>query len=244
MRKNKFLAGLLLICGFSLLTPEAQANQATIKKGLKAITGPAIKGPQVDCEVNARAPLTSGYSNQGADCSTFIQADGSLGPLGRVISTHIDSMGNNSLFHSRNLPAAIAVCPRWSSFTNEQRDHFWVWLMAAISFKETTCGANTVNKAATHGTAIGHLQLNKHRKDRAWRGGESGKSCAVQDVSSPAANMKCGLEILHEQLKGKNGLYKGNGNLFGRGANSYWQELRQKNGGTVIKLVKSYPACK
>lgn len=244
MRKNNYLMTALLSTSLFLSLSSAKASEATIKKGIKALTKEAQHGPQVACEENSKAPLSRAFSNLGADCSDFIKPDGSFGKLGNVISSHIDSMGNSTLFHSTNLPALQAFCPKWSRLNKEQRDYFWVWLFAAISWKESTCGAATVNRAATHGTAIGHLQLNKNKKDRSWRGGASGNSCAVKDIAPAEANMRCGVEILHEQLKGKNGLYEGNGSLYGRGANSYWHHLRLKNGGKIIQLMRDFPFCK
>lgn len=200
-------------------------------------------GPQVACEDITKVPLSAAYSAKGADCSSFIRADGSLGALGSTIVNHIQEV-NTSKFLENNLPGVQSFCPRWPQLTKTEKEYFWVWLMAAISFKETTCGANKINRAATHGTAIGHLQLNKTRKDRYWRGGDSGNSCGAQDIAPDQANIKCGLEILNEQLKGRDGAYQGNGNLFGRGANSYWQHLRLRNGGGIIKLLRDYPLCK
>lgn len=201
------------------------------------------RGPQVACEEITKVPLSAGYSAKGADCSGYIRADGSLGPLGSTIVDHMKTI-NEAKFLENDLPGVQSFCPRWPSLTQTEKEYFWVWLMAAISFKETTCGANTINRAATHGIAIGHLQLNKIRKDRYWRGGKSGESCGVQDIAPDEANIKCGLEILNEQLKGKEGAYKGNGKLFGPGAHSYWHHLRLKNGGTIIKLLKDFPLCK
>ncbi len=237
MRKNK---SLLALTFFSLSI--AHADDSMIKAGLKRL-GTVAKGPEVACEDITKVPLSSGYRNQGADCSAFIKADGSLGSLGNTIVDHIKTI-NGPKYFENNLPGVQSFCPKWPSLTRVEKEYFWVWLFAAISFKETTCGANTINRAATHGTAVGHLQLNQPRRDRYWRGGESGKSCGVPDIAPAQANIKCGLEILNEQLKGKDGAYKGNGSLFGPGAHSYWHHLRLKKGGTIIKLLRDFPLCK
>lgn len=237
MRKSKFL---LVLALFSASL--SSADDSMIKAGLKRLNTMA-RGPQVACEDITKVPLSAGYQKQGADCSDFIKADGSLGSLGNTIASHIKTI-NGSKYFENNLPGVQSFCPKWPNLTDIEKEYFWIWLMAAISFKETTCGANTVNRAATHGTAVGHLQINKPRKDRYWRGGESGDSCGVPDVAPAQANIMCGLEILNEQLKGRDGAYKGNGNLFGPGAHSYWHHLRLKNGGTIIKLLKDFPLCR
>ena len=237
MRKSKSLLTFILFSA-SL----AYGDDSLIREGLETLNTMA-SGPQVACEDITKVPLSAGYAAKGADCSGFIRANGELGPLGNTIVSHMQTV-NGAKFFENNLPGVQSFCPRWSRLTKTEKEYFWVWLMAAISNKETTCGANIVNRAATHGTAIGHFQLNKNRKDRYWRGGDSGDSCGVQDITPAQANIKCSLEILNEQLKGKSGAYKGNGNLFGPGANSYWQHLRLRNGGGIIKLLRDYPLCR
>lgn len=243
MRKNKFLS--LSILGMTLiLSGGTKADVSVIKKGLNALTTDAVKGPSIQCDEKFQAPLSAAFRANGANCSAFIKADGSLGKLGGLITSHISSMGDDTLFHSEQLSGVKTLCPKWPTFSKEQRDYFWVWLFASISWKESTCGADTVNRAATHGTAVGQLQLNKLKKDRSWRGGKSGNSCAVKNIAPDEASMKCGIEILHEQLKGKDGLYLGDGNLFGKRANSYWHHLRLKSGGKIIQLMRGFPGCR
>lgn len=238
MKFSLLLTLLLPITAFS----QKQVRFENMHKGIEFITNGASQGPSaLNCE-EEKIPLSEQYSQNGADCSDFVKADGSLGPLGTTIKDHMHSI-DDALFFSPDLPGAKNVCPTWGNLSRAQKEYFWVWLIAAISWKESTCGAATLNTAATHGTAAGHLQLNKSRKDRAWRGGESGNSCKVADIVPAENNIKCGIEILHELLKGKEGLYEGNGNIFGRGANSYWQDLRRPDGGKIIELLKEFPPC-
>lgn len=238
--------GQLKVSGLTLLlllqtTPLLAAGNSSIRQGLDMLSGKV--SVEVVCNERAGA-FSRKFFNDGADCTEFIKPNGLPGPLGNVIIKHIQSMGSKGLFFNKDLPGPKKICPGWSQMTKEEMAYFWTWFIAAISWKETTCGVNTTNKAATHGVAVGHLQLNQNVKDRSWRGGESGKSCAVADVSNDANNLKCGLEILNEQLKGKAGLYKGNGDLFGKGANSYWQALRTPSGDKVIEYMKDFPFCK
>lgn len=225
-------------------TAFAQGNlQKQLKTGLRFVESGASRGPNANqCDDEDKTPLSPKFSENGADCSNFIQANGDLGSLGRVIVSHLHTI-DDPLFFSRTHAGIQASCPNWPRMTRAQKEYYWVWLLASIAWKESTCGAATFNRAATHGTAAGLLQLNKARKDRAWRGGESGESCKVNDIVPDVNNVKCGIEILHEQLRGKDGLYEGNGNIFGRGANSYWQDLRSRDGGKVIDLMDEFPHC-
>lgn len=239
MKRSKIISFIL----FALITHQSHgaANvHPDLKRGLEALSNDSID-VKVACE--EKTTLHRSYFANGANCSKFVQSDGRPGVLGRTIIEHISSMGSKAQFFRNDLNGISSICPKWNTLQKEIKANFWVWFIAAISRKETTCGAATVNKAATHGVAVGHLQLNQNKKDRSWRGGTSGKSCAATDIANEANNIKCGLEILNEQLKGKSGIYEGSGELFGRRANSYWQALRTKTGGKVIEMVKHFPHC-
>lgn len=135
------------------------------------------------------------------------------------------------------------ICPNWNGFTKTQKKYFWVWFFAGIAWKEATCIEGQINANATSGIAVGYLQLNEKPGDRNWRGDDSGKSCAHKEVKTAKNNLKCGIEIFNEQLQGKNGIYKSNGQLGGKGSSSYWQDLRGSNS-KVLQMVKAFPGCK
>lgn len=234
MQRSKSIPVLILL--FAL-----HAKAHPLEEGLKTLSNGVEVSVFCDDE---DVILHEKFSSNGADCSRFLKEDGKPGPLGDVISNHIKSLGDESQFLRNDLKGIERVCPKWAELTPENKTNFWIWFIAAISWKESTCGAAKKNPAATHGVAVGHLQLNKNRKDRSWRGGSSGNSCNVPDISIDENNIKCGLEILNEQLKGKDGIYEGSGDLFGRGSNAYWQALRTSDGGKIIDLVEVYPFCK
>ena len=201
-------------------------------------------GPQIGCEEkNEGYSFSSIYNTNGANCSKFVTSSGALGPHGKVIVNHLKQI-NGSRFFDNNIGGINAACPKWSKLTKAEKEYFWVWFFAALALKESTCKEGQVNGNATDGVAVGYFQLNERTKDRSWRDGDSGKSCGYVEVRSSVPNIKCSLEIFNEQLKGKNGIYKGNGNIVGAGANSYWQDLRKKSNQTVIKMVKTFPPCK
>lgn len=237
MIRNKIIPLLFVLSSYGAL-----ASNEVIKAGVKALTTTAIQGPTVTCEEES-LKLSKKYYGNGADCSKFINSNGKLGPLGKTIVSHINSIPGSQYYRKDSVGIQMA-CPNWNNLSREQQAYYWVWVFAAISWKESTCGASVINTAATHGTAAGMLQLNQNQKDRYWRGGESGNSCGVANIRPDEANIKCGLEIMNEQLKGKNGIYEGNGALFGRGAHAYWQDIRKKDGGMIMRLVRDFPLCK
>ena len=243
-RLNLLLLALAFTSPIAVSAPlQIVSDDETIRKGVGALTTHAIEGPTLQCDEDSMR-LSKAYYGKGADCSAFIDSDGKFGKLGKTIVSHIESLGERSQYYRNDHLGMQLACPNWPNLSKDQKAHYWVWVFAAISWKESTCGAALTNKAATHGTAAGHLQLNLKRNDRAWRGGTSGESCGVPDIRQDEANLKCGVEIFNEQLKGKDGIYEGNGTLYGKGANAYWQHLRMKNGGLIMKLVKDFPHCK
>ena len=238
MKKNNLIPLLFLFTSFGAFA----TDEDVIKAGVLALTTTAIQGPAIACEEES-LKLSKKYYGRGADCSMFIDSNGKLGKLGKTLISHIESIPN-SQYYRNDSPGIQMACPNFPNLSKEQKAYYWVWLFAAISWKESTCGAASVNHAATHGTAAGMFQLNLNRKDRAWRGGTSGDSCGVANIKPNDVNLKCSLEIMNEQLKGKNGIYEGNGTVYGRRANSYWQHLRMKGGGLIMKLVRDFPLCK
>lgn len=225
-----------------LLPISAYSREVNFSKGLDQLKA----GPQIDCneeDAPVKFPLSASYSDKGADCSKFITASGELGAHGKIMVTHMNAV-NDTKFFGNKIGGIEAACPKWSRLSKSQKEHFWVWFFAALAFKESTCKEGQVNRNATHGSAVGYFQLNERVKDRKWRDGPSGSSCGAAEVKSSIPNIKCSLEIFNEQLKGKSGIYEGNGNIVGRGANSYWQDLRQRSNHSVVRMVKDFPPCK
>lgn len=229
----------LLLILFSLISM-ANAETMDFNKALELMK----RGPKLDCDETQKGyPLSSSYRNNGANCSKFITTSGEMGPHGKAIVTHLSAI-KGSKFFDNSIGGMNAACPKWSKLSKAEKEYFWVWFFAALAYKESTCKEGQVNGNATHGTAVGYFQLNERIKDRKWRDGDSGSSCGYVEVRNSVPNIKCSLEIFNEQLKGAVGAYKGDGSIAGRGANSYWQDLRQKSNQTVVKMVKDFPPCK
>ena len=228
---------------FCLFTVSSYAQFMDYSKGLEVISfgpNPFYCPPAKTKKVNYS--LSATYKQHDADCSKFINSKGQLGPHGKEIYNHLDKIRNSQYLKS-TYPGMKNICPKWGSFSKEQKKYFWVWFFAAVAWKESTCRETEMNPNATSGVAVGYLQLNEKKSARYWRGDDSGKSCAVTEVKSPVNNIRCGLEIFNEQLQGKFGIYEGNGQLGGKGSNSYWQDLRTANPHTFT-MVKDFPGCR
>jgi hypothetical protein len=174
-------------------------------------------------------------------CNNFIKQDGSFGSYGETVEKYISDTNVSSLFLNENLPYIADACPRWYKLNDDERKFFWVWTFASIAHDESSCDPNARNSKASDGTAVGLLQMNETKKHRSWRG----PNCKVASVTGASENLLCGLDIMAELLRGKNGVYKSNGAIFrnGRRNTSYWEKLKRPDGGRVGKLIKSNPLC-
>jgi len=197
---------------------------------VRARTGRALPG------------LTAPFSANGADCTNFIRNDGSYGPWGEVVRQAVSNPNINARFVNANIPHIREACSDWANMNAEQRTHFWVWTFAAIAWDEATCRGNARNGNATNGVAVGLLQLDERRADRNWRG----PNCRVPNVSAPNENLRCGVDIMAELLRGQQGVYQGSGAIFRANSRntSYWQKLRTSGGGSVGARIRTYPLCR
>lgn len=192
----------------------------------------------------AVAPLDPLFFENGADCGAFIDSSGALGPHGEVIAEYIQGSDVRDLYYNDNIPEmsyGAEVCSNWTGMSEDERTHFWVWTFAAIAWDESTCIDTARNEAGTNEPAVGLFQLNESQEGRNWRG----SNCATLTVASPVEqNIKCGLDIMTEQLKGPQGMYRTSGAVFSStGENSYWEKLRRRGGGTIGERIRTHPSC-
>lgn len=180
-------------------------------------------------------PLDPKFQARGADCSSFIGPSG-YGPYGRELLKKFDELGEYSplLLPQNDLGPA---CPRWKLLNLDERKNFWVNAFAAIAWAESACKKDA-KAAGVHGTAMGLLQLNGSRSNRSWRGPD----CDVSEILPAKNNLRCGVDIMNELMKEKEGVYKARG-LFGKQSNSYWQELRRPQGGLIGERIKTFAPC-
>jgi hypothetical protein len=183
-------------------------------------------------------------------CLNFIGYKSQYGSYGKIIKEYIDEQGGaSSLFMNDDIPGMITdpgTCPNWKSFSYETKMKFWVWTMASIAMVESSCDSLKVNMGQVPDPTDrprGLLQLNTLKSNRSWRGPNCQFSSAVLSVLNPRNNLRCGLDIMNELLKGKDGEYQSNGKLYP--TNSYWEKLRGDDSikGPISILIKQFPEC-
>jgi hypothetical protein len=227
-------------CEWNASEPCAE-DMAVIDGRLATLNG-ELNYPAPSCGESDRRPgLSPAFSGNGADCTGFIHEDGNLGTHGATIQAYLDQETESSPFFNSPRPGMTDspyICPNWERLSRREKTHFWVWVMAALAWKESTCGASLVNSVAIDGTAVGLLQLNLSYEDRYWRG----PNCKVSSVRAADANLKCGLDIMKELLLGPDGDYKTSGALYRE--RSYWASFRAEAGGSVGDLISDFPLCR
>ncbi len=203
---------------------------------VKNIGNPAAENCSQNVSANECAPFAEGVDES---CENFISQKNAdcIGPWGKKVQAYLQEKGSESLFFKKDLSSA---CPNWKGLNIKQKEKVWIWIVALIANKESTCMPRKRNPKATNGVAVGLLMLDERLSARKWRG----PNCTKKDVLDITANLRCGLDILEELLLGKDGEYQGNGELWGPRSNSYWEELRKKGGGDIADLIQDHPLCR
>lgn len=191
--------------------------------------------------------LHKDFSSKGANCSGFITTSTGkpkYGEYGKIIVDYLKERGDDNIFFSNHLPGMLEmpqICPKWKKLTRAEKENFWVYTFAAIAFDESKCVASAKNLEGSNGVAAGLTQMDQKKSGRSWRGPD----CKADDIMKPSANLRCALNIMEELLKGPKGEYKSSGHIFAVGKNvSYWQKLKQPNGGEIGHLMKTNPLCR
>lgn len=204
----------------------------------------AMQGILRPCDSANQTGLSDSFSIQGADCSKFITDNGEYGEYGLILKEALEEKGRDSHMYADDRPGmedSPYTCPAWKSLSYEMRLRFWVWTFASIAWDESRCNHRARNPNATNGTAIGLLQLDQARSARRWRG----VNCEPKDISPPRNNLRCGVDIMEELMRGKDGVYKASGKLWGD--TSYWEKLKRrpniKNPSAVASRILEFPAC-
>jgi len=200
----------------------------------------------VTLPTNPRSARDTTYFNR--DCRSFLQDNGSYGPWGNEIVRYIDEVGGaNSRFLSDALPGMQSIprtCPNWGRLSTDERKLFWVWTVASMAQVESSCDPSKVNTGRVpnpNDRPRGLLQLNSLRSERSWRG----RNCRFpSNDTAPVNQIRCGMDIMDELLKGRSGEYRSNGKIFP--TNSYWEKFRpnhSQTGGPIGQLIRRFPLC-
>ncbi len=176
-------------------------------------------------------PLRNSYfksNKRTANCNEYIHnTSGQFGVKGRKLEALMSKYPQ--FYQAQPSQDMATVCPRFSSFSKDQKTHFWVWFWAALALDEATCGKD--NRAqGVNGVAVGDFQMEDQQSLRSYRP----VPCpGKKNMSTFDNNAGCAVAIMNQQLNSRKKIFN---------TRSYWQKL---NRGTDVKtLLQKYPACR
>lgn len=195
------------------------------------------------------------YWGIGKVCAKFANPSG-FGDYGVYIKQKINPETHPALY--QKVADVKKLCPGYSSFNDEQMEDFTVYLLAHLSYAESTCRPNA-SAQGPDGIAYGLLALHKNREYYSTPETIRNK-CLKGDATTAIRSLRCGLAMLEGQISNRSAMFP---------RQSYWgpftpqtrkkvtvqtrdprnpeRRLKAKkmNANTFIKeAVKRYPLCK
>jgi hypothetical protein len=166
--------------------------------------------PEIRREV-AKNVGTDASTTFAKGCDNFITKDGQLGTWGKwalaMIKSKPESFGDK-------IPSDITRwCPKYPSMEKDQKDLYWVWILASMASQESTCVAGPQgNGKGPNGTAYGLFQL------------EYNKCPKARNLNNAQDNITCAVDLLADEMSGRATLMS----PTSRGTNgpTYWGTLR------------------
>lgn len=168
-------------------------------------------------------------------CSNmFIKPNGDLGRGGKAVLDAVRAHGGRC-FYDGGIDVS-SLCPRFGTFTREEKEVFWVFVFASIAHHESSC-IETRQARGVNGLADGLFQMEYGRTHRA-NAGRNPNLCKTrtgvntQDLTFQA---ECSVSI----LKDTNCKY-GKSLDWNQG---YWHLLRRKTSFGIGKKILKFKGC-
>ncbi len=262
----KSLICLLLLIGFNYTYAQGKEKEIAdfMEEVNEMINDIEVKDPVEDpchecnvednyVEINDPLPTTyvTGKKFFNERCEKFITKTGQEGEWGKKITKYIDETpGAKEIYLYDEIVGMTAkpyTCPNWYKLNDDQRKRFWIWMFASIAQVESSCDTDVVNLGPVPDPTdrpTGLFQLNQNYTGRYWRGENCKFNTGYIETIDVDNQINCSMDIMMEVIKGKKGMYKGNGRIFP--TNSYWEKLRpghSSTGGPIGELVRQYPPC-
>jgi hypothetical protein len=171
-------------------------------------------------------PIIPDHKNWSAQCNNFIDSQGNINSWGQTV---INAVNRYPEYLNSITQDMQKYCPNFSSFNKSEKENFWVWFIASMAMRESSCNPDTKAKGP-NGTAAGLLQLHLN-KEYAYH-----KDCKSTHALNPHENLSCGSAMFDTQLIRYNRMFLAHG--------SYWEVLQTDNSGNgVRKLLALYRPC-
>lgn len=171
-------------------------------------------------------PLVPDHKNWSSGCTQFIDQNGNINSWGITVIQTVNRYPEYLQSIVNDLPQ---YCPNFEKFNKHERENFWVWFIAAMAMRESSCKPNAKAKGP-NGTAAGLLQLHLN-KEHAYHA-----DCKNTNALDPHQNLSCGGAMLDRQFIRYNRIFLAKG--------SYWEVLQtDSSGGGVRRLISQYRPC-
>ncbi len=209
------------------LQNQVQRIGQVIESGAKS-SGARNSGPKPALvKINQRGGFNSA-------CRRFIDGNGEPGAYGQVVLQAIRQIAPDCFFQQMEVGD---LCPPYANFNQEQKEHFWLWVMASLAQDESSCNSR-VTAAATNGQAVGLFQLEQSVALRraSARDPQLCRTSGRTETTQIGFQAECAVSIFrdhHCKPSANRLVYRG----------SYWQQLRRPSGGRVGALIRLNPMC-
>jgi hypothetical protein len=208
------------VCENCEVTPRRQ----TVREQIEAVTG----------ALGSNYYALPGSAGQGL-CSQFVQSNGQLGDYGRRTLAAIQAVDpGGQCFLGGGIAWSQHVCPGYRSFSQRERERFWVYAFAAIAHDESSCNPNV---SGDGGASDGLFQMEYSNWKRRFRGRECAPRTPINSRGLKF-QFECTASIMRDINCGKPNKPLGNGN----GNTIFWSQLQNTNG-DVSRMIKRYPGC-
>lgn len=138
----------------------------------------AIKEKSVDADL-AKTVGGDVVEKLSADCGSFLNKDGKMGPSGSYLFQQIKD--KKEIFSSsRSATYAKKICSGYGDMNADQKDLFWLWTMTAKASADSKC----INKAA----GAGFFAVKP-------------EECPKQNGQSTPQTLQCGVDLLVKDIR-------------------------------------------
>lgn len=225
-----------------LLTNKSQINPYDITTKAPDLSLDSNEPRFVSLRINDGISQSKGFADVCEDL--FMNAKGGYKKLGALVANEISSY--DSFFKKEPVKNITqpGVCPSFGQMNNQEKIHFFVYMVAAKSMAESTCGERKIG--AENANAKGILQIDNSPLEVNAKGGYG---CGNFNPMNDEQNLKCSMRILAAQMKNQQKLLS---------CGSYWAPLHPNGGfdgssyckarsdgwaNIIGPLVKQYKPC-
>lgn len=237
------------------LPPASPKKQQPVRSFAKEMEQVAVAAAEKLSGDHAITPLHVGNLMQrkvkqvvfNPACYNFIDKEGAFGPWGIELLRAMKTVCHDCFYGEKSVDVS-ALCPRYKSFTPEERDLYWVYSFASMAQDEASCN-DRVKARGVNGTAAGLFQL---EDDYFWRKPpKRGDECSTvggESTLSVSFQARCAVSIIRDtrwrvrDFDDKGRFVGYTSRPFTGAKGQYWHKLMSNNA-KIARYIKAFPGC-